>query len=92
MEKQVLKVKNFVGRNAVFTATFIKKDGSVRVMNCRLGVKKHLKGGELKYNPIEKNLLTVFDMQKGEYRMINISTLVELKAHGEVLTFEEEGQ
>jgi hypothetical protein len=28
-------------------------------------------------------------MQKGEYRMINISTLTELKAHGEVIEFSE---
>jgi len=89
MEKRVEIIKEFVGKNKIFTATFIKKDGSIRVMNCQLGVKKHLKGGEQSFNPIEKNLLTVFDMQKGEYRMINISTLQELKAHGEVIEFSE---
>ena len=89
MEKRVEIIKEFVGKNKIFTATFIKKDGTTRVMNCKLGVKKHLKGGEQKFNPIEKNLLTVFDMQKGEYRMINISTLQELKAHGEIVEFSE---
>lgn len=83
-------IREFVGKNKIFTATFIKKDGSTRVMNCQLGVKKHLKGGTQAYNPIERNLLTVFDMQKGEYRMINISTLLQLKAHGDVINFPEE--
>ena len=83
MEKRVEVIKEFVGKNKIFTATFIKKDGSTRVMNCQLGVKKHLKGGEQKFNPIEKNLLTVFDMQKGEYRMINTATLLSAKVSGE---------
>jgi hypothetical protein len=90
MEKKVEVIKTFVGRNKIFTATFIKKDGSTRVMNCQLGVKKHLKGGEQSFNPVERNLLTVFDMQAGGYRMINISTLKQLKAHGEVIDFPEE--
>ena len=90
MEKKVEIIKEFVGKNKIFTATFIKKDGSTRVMNCQLGVKKHLKGGEQKFNPIEKNLLTVFDMQKKEYRMINISTLITLKANKEIIEFENE--
>lgn len=64
---------------SMFTVKFIKKDGTIRVMNCRTGVKKYLKGGELKYTPIEKLLFSVFDMQKKEYRMINLKTLFELK-------------
>ncbi len=73
--------------NNIFTATFVKKNGEVRVMNCRLNVKKHLKGGELKYDAKARNLLPVFDMQKEAYRMINISTLIELKINGEVFKF-----
>lgn len=62
-----------------FTVTFTKKDGSKRVMNARLGVKAYLKGGELPYNPEDKGLLPVFDVQKREYRMININTISNLK-------------
>ena len=49
-----------------------------RKMICRVGVKKHLKGGVLAYNPKEYNLFGVFDMQNG-YRMINVETLYNLK-------------
>jgi hypothetical protein len=68
--------------NQIFSAVFIKKNGERREMLCRLGVKKHLKGGSLAYDAKARNLLPVFDMQKEDYRMINISTLLELKING----------
>jgi hypothetical protein len=70
------------GKGEFFTVTFIKKDGTTRVMNARLGVKKYLKGGELPYDPIEKGLLPVFDAKKNEYRMINLGTIISAKVGG----------
>ena len=69
-----------------FTATFIKSDGTQRIMNCRLKVKKGTNGKGLKYYPIEKGLLPVFDLQlarqgiipKECHRMINLLTLQNL--------------
>lgn len=61
-----------------FTVTFIKKDGTERVMNARLGVKAYLRGGELPYNPEAKGLIPVYDMQKRDYRMINVNTIKKL--------------
>jgi hypothetical protein len=65
-----------------FRACFIKKDGTVREMTARFGVKKHLKGGELKYNPEDYNYIVVFDIDKSEYRTINMDKLVFLKYNG----------
>jgi hypothetical protein len=48
----------------------------MREMVCRRGVKAHLRGGKLPYDPKPKLLLTVFDMQKEDYRMVNLRTLV----------------
>lgn len=79
-----------VSDGKIFTVTFEKKDKSIRVMNCRTGVKKHLKGGELKFNPIERNLLPVYDIQKQGYRMINMDTLIEVKIHNKVINLDEE--
>ena len=62
-----------------FTVTFVKKDGTTRVMNARLGVKAYLKGGELPYNPSAKGLIPVYDMQVRDYRMVNINTITKLK-------------
>ena len=67
-----------------FTVVFIKKDGTTRVMNCRLGVTKHLKGGMSTLNPSE--FLTVYDMQAEGYRAINLSTIVSVTCGGITLT------
>lgn len=74
-DELIQKIKDTKG--AFFTVTFVKRtDGTTRTMNARFGVKKYLKGGELPYDPIEKGLLPVFDMQKNAYRMINTDTLI----------------
>jgi hypothetical protein len=69
--------------NTIFSVTFTKKDGTVRTMVARLNVKKGVKGTGMAYNPIEKGLLPVFDMQKNGFRMINLKTVTELTIKGE---------
>lgn len=59
----------------IFSVKFVKKDGTVRDMVCRLGVKKHIKGVGLNYSPEVYDLVVVFDMQKRSYRMINLSSI-----------------
>lgn len=76
-------------KGKIFSVSFTKKDGSIRDMLCRTGVKKHLRGGELKYNPIDKGLLTVWDLQKKGYRMVNLEALISIKIQGEVTEFED---
>lgn len=68
--------------NSIFSVVFLKKNGELRHMTCRFGVKRHLKGGKLAFNPIERNLLVVFDMQKEGYRMINLDTLMTINMKG----------
>ena len=63
----------------IFSVTFIKKDGTVRRMAARLGVRKGVKGIGLKFDPSERGLMVVFDMHKREFRMINLNTIIELK-------------
>lgn len=58
------------------TVRFIKKDGSVRTMLCRTGVKKYLKGGVSTLDP--DKFLTVFDVALKDYRAINRSTILSV--------------
>ena len=81
MKTEIKTLKEMVG-SKIFSVIFQKKDGTLREMVCRLGVTKHLKGGELKYSPEDFNYLTVFDMQKQEYRTINVNTLKRIKLDG----------
>jgi hypothetical protein len=65
-----------------FRACFLKKDGTVREMTARFGVKKHLRGGELSYNPEDFNYVVVFDVDKQAYRTINMDKLIFLRYNG----------
>ena len=66
-----------------FTVSFIKKDGTTRVMNCRLGVTKHLKGGVSTLDASQ--YLTVYDMQAEGYRAVNLSTIISVVCGGVTL-------
>lgn len=79
--------KAMVG-SRIFSAEFVKKNGELRKIVCRLGVTKALKGGELTYNPSEKNYLVVYDLQKKSYRTINFNTLTNIKFMGIEENFE----
>lgn len=68
---------------SIFTAIFIKRTtGELRTMRCRVGVKKYLHGGELPYDPMEKGLIPVYDIDKADYRTIPIDAIKELHHHG----------
>lgn len=66
------------------TVTFIKADGSVRKMNCRMGVTKHLKGGKSTLDAFK--YVTVYDMAKAAYRAINRDTIVDIRGVRNVLS------
>ena len=77
---KILKVINDTN-GKIFAVRFIKKNGAMRVMLARLGVKHNLKGGS--NGTSEANsLITVWDMVSNGYRMINLETLISLKASG----------
>jgi len=65
-----------------FSVEFVKKDGSVRKMNCRGGVKKYLKGGDSTIKHID-NLVSVFDMQAKQYRCFDVSRLNMVRFGGD---------
>lgn len=69
----------------LFSVRFTKRTtGEERLLVGRLGVKKHLRGGRLPYNPRSHNLLIVFDVQKEGYRAVPLDAIYEIRADGEV--------
>lgn len=73
---------NFVERilssnGKIFSVEFVKKDGTKRLMNCRLGVTKYLKGGASTLDP--NKFITVYDLQSEGYRAINVETILSVK-------------
>lgn len=67
----------------IFSCYFRKKDGTMREMICRRGVKVGLAGGSLPYDPKPRQLLPVFDMSISDRRMVNLATLVSFNIGGE---------
>lgn len=65
-----------------FSAQFIKGDGEVRDMLCRLGVKKDLTGKGLRYDPASRSMVCVYDIRKKGYRMLNLQKLEWLTIGG----------
>jgi hypothetical protein len=66
---------------------FIKRTNNThRVMVCRTGVKKDLKGVGHSFDPEKKNLLCVWDMKKEAYRMVSIDSIVRIKVDGRAYT------
>jgi len=84
------RFREFVG-NGIFTVTFRKKDGTIRVMNARLGVAKYVLGTQPEITEKRKQTLTaqnmvgVFEMPKMQYRTINLNTVLTITANGVTL-------
>lgn len=77
-DEMVKMIKSTKGK--WFSCAFIKKDGSKRVMNGRIGCHKGIKGIGRKFK--KENLVTVFDAQAKEYRMINVDTMLTFNCGG----------
>jgi hypothetical protein len=76
----LLKLIEFLN-GQFFTVEFIKKDGTLRKMNCRTGVKKYLSnnGKSIKITrPIDNGILRVYDVKKEAYRSINLDTVKKI--------------
>ncbi|QDP55103.1 MAG: hypothetical protein Unbinned8454contig1000_26 [Prokaryotic dsDNA virus sp.] len=84
------KIEHFINGTKdgqIFSATFVKKDGSLRKITARRGVRKGVTGKGLSFEPLTKGLLPVYDMHKEGFRMINLNTLQEVKFEGITLKF-----
>ena len=77
-DEMVKMIKSTKGK--WFSCTFIKKNGTKRVMNGRIGCHKGIKGVGRKFQ--KENLVTVFDAQAKEYRMINVDTMLTFNCGG----------
>lgn len=81
-KKALELIDNSNGR--FFTATFITKSRKRRTINCRISVKKHLKGGSKKYNERNYGLIIVWE-PTSSYKTINLNTLKRLNIDNQKL-------
>ena len=83
MKKELFR--SLVG-SKFFTVEFTKKDGTLRKLNGKLGVTKHLKGGKKSYDDSKFNYITVYDMANKGYRTVNLDKISLIKAQGLTVT------
>lgn len=74
--------------NTIFSVKFVKRtNGELRTMVCRLNCNKDVNGKGSAYDPIEKGLLRVWDIQKSGWRMIPLDAIQQIKMHGQTYSF-----
>ena len=84
--KKILQDNNKTGN--IYSVSFKKRtDGSIRKMICRGKVFKALRDGTLKFNPLERDLVQVYDMRKNGYRFIPCENVLSVKAKGKYREF-----
>lgn len=75
-------VKNYHGRQ-FFGVVFVKRtNGEDRTMGCRKGVRKGVRGGGLRFDPVKKRLVGVYDMALGQHRFISLDTIKSVSMNG----------
>ena len=87
MLRSLIKATN----SMIFSIHFVKKNGELREMVAKDGVEKHLvhpKGSGSNNQEHCPNLITLFDMQAGSYKSVNLDTVVLLKC-GKKIVWEE---
>lgn len=73
--------------STIFTVNFTKRsNGELRTMNCRMGVKKDVKGVGMAYAPKAYDLLNVYDVQSKGHRMIALDAVNWIKLRGHTYT------
>ena len=76
-------------KGTIFTVTYLKKDGSTRVLNGRSGVTKDVNGNGLRYDPAKKGLVPIYDLKAKGHRMVNLNTVKSLKIRGHEYKIED---
>ena len=90
MKNQLEQIIRQLSPNQFFGVTFVKRTtGEIRTMHCRLGVtpKTQAKNPGFRFDPSGHGLLPVYDVQKKDYRMINLDGITQLRINGKVFDF-----
>ena len=88
MLRSLIKATN----SMIFSIHFVKKNGELREMVAKDGVEKHLvhpKGVGSNNQEHCSNLITLFDMQAGSYKSVNLDTVKSLKCGSKVMWEEQ---
>jgi len=83
----MINLSDFIAQSKgkFITVTFVKKDGSVRKLNGRIGVTKHLKNGT---STVDHNkYFVVYDNKNAGYRCVNKDTVKQVSCEGVTISY-----
>lgn len=79
----ILEKHKFDNSGRAFTVVFTRRtDGLKRTMNCRYGVVSKLKGGSAPFSFEDKQLHSVYDLVKHDYRSVPLDAVEKLSLDG----------
>lgn len=84
MLRNLIKATN----SMFFTITWVKKNGEERTMTVKDGVESKLalpKGQGSNNQEAYSNLITLFDVQAGRYKSVNLDTVTKLSCGNKVM-------
>ena len=77
-------------KGLIFSATYIKKDNTIRTLTSRTGKQYTSKTGrKAPYKAQDYNLMHLYDMRKKAFRMLNFNTLLTLSINKEKYLIEQ---
>ena len=84
MLRNLIKATN----SMFFTITWVKKNGEERTMTVKDGVESKLalpKGQGSNNQEVYSNLITLFDVQAGHYKSVNLDTVTKLSCGNKIV-------
>lgn len=95
-----IEVKNTLNNlkgGTIYSVTFVKKDGSLRLMNSIKGTQKGVTGEGLKYDAGDRGLIPVYDLQLAKkgieenkcWRMVNVNTVQKIVVNHQEFEIED---
>ena len=80
-------------RGRFFSVIFVKKDGSMRRLTGRIGVRSHLRTDHRKSTTENYSLpyVCVWDTQKKAYRNVNLDTVTDIRLNNQNFIIEQKG-
>lgn len=77
-----------------FSVDFEKKDRTIRHMNCKKWMEKSFSNGSKNAAPStlkdKPEYYLAVDIEKGEFRAVNLSTMLSCKVNGKIYKFDKE--
>lgn len=76
-------------KGKTISIAYRKKNGTLRLLNTRTGVRSNITGAGLKYNPDDFGYIILWDLQKNGYRTVDLDTIERVKAGGQIYNIQE---